>query len=789
MFEFLRIHQLNIMLVLSGICAILSLFVFITKTLSKKRKVILIFMELSAAFLLIFDRYAYIYRGDVSSTGWWMVRISNFLVYFLSLFVIFTFNHYLKDLFTREGKLKTAPTPLKIVDALVLVGEIMIILSAFTGIYYTFDEYNQYQRAPLFLLCYTFPLLIALLQFGVIIKHYKRVSKGLMTSLILFTALPLLATLIQIFTYGLSLTNMTLVGDVVLLYIFALKDLSDSVEKANELKFNLLTSEQKNMHLMFEQTAEALANAIDAKDKYTHGHSTRVAEYSKKIAVLAGYDEKFCDEVYFAALLHDVGKIGVPDKIINKEGKLTEEEFAFIKQHPVIGNQILSSINQSPYLSIGALSHHERYDGKGYPQGLKGDDIPAIARIIAVADAYDAMTSKRSYRDPIPQQKVREEIVKGIDAQFDPNFAKIMLHLIDLDTDYQMQEHEEVRELAGKNMLECKEYLSAYSEGIILTRHPTKIHLECKPDLEGAGKHIPSFIVFDSLDARIHDEETKRKEMIYFEYAELCFDGSILNKGARNIECKVSDNPEAAGNTYDIEAVKFEDHVLIIIKGAGKTRRITIALPDSVRYAYLSLTGEYCTLTNVDIQKSENEIEESYIPRIAEKISYIKDEPQGDIPNVQINGWCSDYTQGIEIKDFLEINFKAMSLPTARLIWHCPFVSIFTSEDGKVHGPGYREFAVLRFDGENWETDAFAENRIQVSKTDDFENWDAWKENLKAGIFCKVSLRRDVNRVTMITENSGIHIKSVTTIKKMENDKIYIALTGDQCALSRIGIK
>ena len=152
MFEFLRIHQLNIMLVLSGICAILSLFVFITKTLSKKRKVILIFMELSAAFLLIFDRFAYIYRGDVSTTGCWMVRISNFWVYFLSLFVIFTFNHYLKDLFTHEGGLKTAPTALKIVDALILVGEIMIILSAFTGIYYTFDEYNQYHRAPLFIL-------------------------------------------------------------------------------------------------------------------------------------------------------------------------------------------------------------------------------------------------------------------------------------------------------------------------------------------------------------------------------------------------------------------------------------------------------------------------------------------------------------------------------------------------------------------------------------------------------------------------------------------------------------
>ena len=111
-----------------------------------------------------------------------------------------------------------------------------------------------------------------------------------------------------------------------------------------------------------------------------------------------------------------------------------------IKTHPVIGNQILQKISKNPSLSIGAHYHHERYDGKGYPDGLKGEEIPEIARIIAVADAYDAMTSKRSYRDSLPQNVVREQIVNGIGTQFNPEFARIMLDLIDRDTGYSMRE-------------------------------------------------------------------------------------------------------------------------------------------------------------------------------------------------------------------------------------------------------------------------------------------------------------------------------------------------------------
>ena len=192
---------------------------------------------------------------------------------------------------------------------------------------------------------------------------------------------------------------------------------------------------------MTNETAQALASAIDAKDTYTHGHSTRVAEYSREIARISGKNEAECQEIYFSALLHDVGKIGIPGKIINKVGALTEEEFEVIKTHPVIGNQILKNITQSPHIGDGAFYHHERYDGKGYPKGLSGTDIPDIGRIIAVADAYDAMTSKRSYRDILPQHQVRSEIEQGSGTQFDPVYAKIMLEMIDADKYYKLKEN------------------------------------------------------------------------------------------------------------------------------------------------------------------------------------------------------------------------------------------------------------------------------------------------------------------------------------------------------------
>jgi hypothetical protein len=207
-----------------------------------------------------------------------------------------------------------------------------------------------------------------------------------------------------------------------------------SARKAYE--YNELEQRRIQQHTVFEQISDALVGAIDAKDEYANGHSRRVAKYSKMIAKEVGKSDDKCEQVYYAALLHDVGRIGVPVEILTKKGKLTDEEFEYIKEHPVLGGNILSNIRQSTWLSTGARYHHERYDGKGYPEGKKGTDIPEIARIIAVADAYDAMTSDRSYRNAMSKQAAREELVKGTGTQFDPGFVKIMIQLIDQDAEF-----------------------------------------------------------------------------------------------------------------------------------------------------------------------------------------------------------------------------------------------------------------------------------------------------------------------------------------------------------------
>lgn len=213
-------------------------------------------------------------------------------------------------------------------------------------------------------------------------------------------------------------------------------NLSQEVEK----KTQEVMAQHEKLERMSIQIVKTLSGAIDAKDTYTNGHSTRVAEYSKEIAKRAGLSEEMQNDIYMMGLLHDVGKIGIPDAIINKPTRLTDEEYSIIQNHPVMGAKILKNITEFPKMCTGARWHHERYDGKGYPDGISGQDIPLEARIIAVADAYDAMSSRRSYRDVLPQAQVRSEVEKGKGTQFDPIFAEIMLSMMDGDTDYQMRE-------------------------------------------------------------------------------------------------------------------------------------------------------------------------------------------------------------------------------------------------------------------------------------------------------------------------------------------------------------
>jgi putative nucleotidyltransferase with HDIG domain len=182
---------------------------------------------------------------------------------------------------------------------------------------------------------------------------------------------------------------------------------------------------------IINESIETFTGFIDAKDPYTNGHSKRVAKYTKMIAKEMGYDGEELDRIYYVALLHDCGKIGIPDSILGKPGRLTPEEFEIIKSHAAKGGEILHSFRSLDNVGEGAMYHHERYDGKGYPEGRAGHDIPLIARMICVADSFDAMNTDRVYRKKLSREAIIDEIMKNKGLQFDPAIADIMLRLIE----------------------------------------------------------------------------------------------------------------------------------------------------------------------------------------------------------------------------------------------------------------------------------------------------------------------------------------------------------------------
>jgi energy-coupling factor transport system substrate-specific component len=182
---------------------------------------------------------------------------------------------------------------------------------------------------------------------------------------------------------------------------------------------------------MGNQTILAIAKTVDAKDERTSLHSHRVAEYSVMIARKLGKSDEECEVLRKTALLHDIGKIGIPDSVLNKPAKLTDEEYKIMQSHVVKGAEILKDFTIIDHVWEGALYHHERYDGTGYASGLKGEQIPLNARIIGIADAFDAMTANRVYRKKLQFEVVLEELKKGRGTQFDPQLVDIMLELIE----------------------------------------------------------------------------------------------------------------------------------------------------------------------------------------------------------------------------------------------------------------------------------------------------------------------------------------------------------------------
>ncbi len=257
------------------------------------------------------------------------------------------------------------------------------------------------------------------------IKNYKAAAIGmgcfLLGAIIQFVMDPILnLTEISgaVFSVGL-----------ILLIVFSLLESVFFIGRMDSEKDNAI----KQVEHLSRSSMEALAKTVDAKDRYTAGHSQRVAEYACLIAKELGWSQEKIDELRFQGLMHDIGKIGVPDNVLNKPGRLSDIEFEIIQSHTIVGDNILKNFTALSNVSSVARYHHERYDGKGYPDHLKGEEIPLAARIVGIADSFDAMNSDRVYRKALPLDVIMAEIRKGIGTQFDPDLAEVFLKMLEED--------------------------------------------------------------------------------------------------------------------------------------------------------------------------------------------------------------------------------------------------------------------------------------------------------------------------------------------------------------------
>ncbi len=323
--------------------------------------------------------------------------------------------------------------------------DVLVLLSnPFTHLVFEYDEAGNYIHGPLFVaVAYGIPIFIFLMGCVYMLIHWKNYRRTQIVTMIVGMILTGTIFFLQMLFFDDYLITFFVASIGVLVIYLSLEtpDYEKLIETMKELQeAREREAEASAREHLSEEVMLALSQAVDAKDHYTNGHSMRVAEYAREIARRAGKSEKECEDIFCMGLLHDVGKIGVHEDILNKKGKLSAEEFAAIKTHPLAGYNILKTIAEIPGLSTGARCHHERYDGGGYPDGLMGDEIPEAARIICVADCYDAMTSKRSYSTPKDQDEVREEFKRCSGTQFDPKFAEIMISIIDDDKDFRLRE-------------------------------------------------------------------------------------------------------------------------------------------------------------------------------------------------------------------------------------------------------------------------------------------------------------------------------------------------------------
>ena len=331
-----------------------------------------------------------------------------------------------------------------VVHILLIIDYLLLLTNPLTRLVFEYDSAGNYIHKELFLLvAYVFPILFFIIGSIYMFIHWRNYRRNQVIAMIIAIILSGICFILQMLFFDDILITFYIASIGLLVIYFSMEtpyyeQLIDTMEQLQESREKEAVANAKAN--LSKEVMYALSQAIDAKDHYTNGHSLRVAKYGMEIAKRLGKSEKEQEDIYCMVLLHDVGKIGIRAEILNKKGKLTKEEFDIIKSHTIAGYDILKSIKEIPELATVARSHHEKYDGTGYPDGLKGEEIPENARIICLADCYDAMTSHRSYSYPKPQAEVREEIIRCRGNHFSPEIADVMVAIIDDDTEYQLRE-------------------------------------------------------------------------------------------------------------------------------------------------------------------------------------------------------------------------------------------------------------------------------------------------------------------------------------------------------------
>lgn len=385
-----------------------------------------------------------VFTNEISSMPVWANYLLNSLYFSASNVVAFLFLFYVVSLvYQGERERRIIRIAIGINIGLVALNVIMLVVNAFTGLFFNFDD-GTYTHGPAYYFVNVISLLFVFESLVYFLARWKSTNLRQKVCVGIFYAVFFASYVLQIAAFPKVLLSDfgTAIGALVVFFSIETPDyakLMATLNELNELKASLeiqvqnrtkeLDEEKQSYAELTLETLSSLAKVIDAKDHYTNGHSFRVAAYACGLAKQVGMSFNECEQIYFAGLIHDVGKIGISEGILTKPGKLNDREYEIIKSHSMLGGDILKGIKEFAIFEEVARSHHERFDGTGYPDKLKGENIPFAARIVTVCDTFDAMTSDRSYRKALTDKVAIQELINCKGTQFDPELVDAFIAL------------------------------------------------------------------------------------------------------------------------------------------------------------------------------------------------------------------------------------------------------------------------------------------------------------------------------------------------------------------------